>query len=164
MSHVAQVNAVLKSLDIIEAAAQRLGGKLVRDQHKYRMYASGFVDDSTDWKTMFSPEEGARIERLSKEERVKIINKAMSYADHVITFPGASYDVGVIQQNDGTYRLRWDYYGQGGLPKYMGDRQAGKFVQAYGIEATKRAAQRKGYGVRESSKSDGTVQLELLVR
>jgi hypothetical protein len=162
MSHVAECKTVLKSLDDIEAAATRLGGQLVRGKTTYRWYGS-FVDDSTQWKTMFPDAEADRIARLDTHERRAIINKEMSRCDHAISFPGARYDVGVVEQPDGTYRLRWDFYGQGGLLKFMGDKTAGKFTQAYGIEAAKRAARRKGFGIKETTQDNGNVELTLLV-
>jgi len=164
VSHVAECKTVLKSLSIIEKAAQRLGGSFHRDQHTYAMYGQGFVDDSTDWRTLFEPAEANRIAGLPRAERIKIINKAMSYADHVITFPKAQYGVGVVAKPDGTFRLRWDYYSQGGLIPYMGDKDAGRFTQAYGIEAAKQAARARGYATKEVPRKDGSVALELMVR
>jgi hypothetical protein len=162
MSHVVECKAVLKNLDVIEKAAQRLGGMLHRGQSKARMYASGFVDDSQGWRDFFEPAEADRIARLPKQERVAIINKAMNSFDHVISFGGAKYDVGVAAKADGTFRLRYDEWGSGGLTPIMGP-GAGKFMQAYGIEAAKRAAKARGFATKEVTGKNGQVQLEVMV-
>lgn len=164
MSHVTQSKHRFHHLSDMEAAAKRLGGELIRDQHTYRMFSSGFVDDSTDWKSMFEPAEAERIARMSRSDRVKVINQAMSHADHVIKFPGCRYDVGVVKQQDGSFALRWDYYGEGGLNRYLGNKEANLFAQAYTIEASKRAARIKGYVTREKKLSSGQIELEMLAR
>lgn len=163
MSHVTDAAVKITSLDDAEAAAQRLGGKLVRGQRTMRWWGN-FVDDSSTWTTMFAPDEVARIAKLPSNERKAIITNAMSSCDHVVSFPGASYDVGLVRQPDGTFRLRWDTYGTGGLSRYMG-KDGGRFAQAYGVEAAKRQARMLGYHVnKETPRTDGTVELELLVR
>jgi hypothetical protein len=141
MSHVAECKAELKNLDVIEAAAKRLGGRLVRGQKTYKWFGQ-WVGDTPMPKGMTKADLGK--------------------CDHAIVFPDASYEVGVRVQSDGTFSLAWDWWGEGRLLPKMGDTGAGKFVQAYGIEAAKRAAIRKGYVARETAKSDGSVMLELL--
>lgn len=165
MSHVGQIKTVFKNIKDVEAAAARLGGKLHYNKHTVRMYASGFVDDTTQWKEFFSPEEAARIARLPRDQRIEIINKLFASADHVISFPSANYDVGVYKAADGTYRIRYDSWaGGGGLTKIIGA-NGGKFAQAYGIEAAKRAARLRGYFAKETpGHKPGSIKLELLVR
>ncbi len=163
MSHVTQSETVFKSLDDLEAAAERDGGTLHRNRKHVRWFASGFVDDSTEWKAFFSKEEAARIAKLSKIERVAIINAEMNKADHVISYPGVGYDVGVHEQEDGTFRLRWDYY-NGNLGKIMGPKRGYRFAQQYGLSAATRQAQREGWRTVETKKPNGEVELELLKR
>ena len=164
MSHVAQCNVVLKNLDVIELAVRRLGGTLHRGVNHIRMFNAGFVDDSTTWKQFFEPAEAERIARMSKAERVKIINAAMNSADAVARFPGAEYDVGIIKQSDGSYRLRWDTWANGGgLHRFIGA-NGGLLAQAYGVEAAKRAARLRGHTVKEVPGSNGSIKLEVLVR
>jgi hypothetical protein len=71
--------------------------------------------------------------------------------------------VGVWQKEDGTFRLRWDGY-DGRLNQKMGGYEGGHFAQAYGIEAAKRAAVRKGWKTIEKPRIDGHVELEVLIR
>ncbi len=133
-----------------------------RGVKKARMYESGFVDDSTGWKEFFEPEEAEKIARMPSSERRTVINKAMSNFAHVISFKGAKYDVGVVQKADGTYRLRYDEYGSGGLNRVMGA-GGGKFMQAYSVEAAKKAVKARGYACKESVNKQGRIQLEVLV-
>jgi hypothetical protein len=143
MSHVAEVKAELKSFEAIEAAARRLGGSLIRGQKTYRWFGQWLGDTPMP----------AGMTRAD-----------LGKCDHAIRFPGAKYEVGVRQQADGSFKLAWDWWSAGGLLDHMGDEHAGRFVQAYGIEAAKRAAMRRGYSTRETTLKNGDVQLELLVR
>ena len=163
MSHVAQCKVVVKSLDTLEAAVKRLGGTLHRGQTKIRWWGQ-FVDDSSTWKQFFSAEEAARIAKLPQHERKRIINKEMGRADHVITFPGTTWDLGVMQESDGTFRLRWDTYsGGGGLNKIIGS-SGGLIGQAYAIEAAKKAARRKGYMITEKKEANGSIKLQFAIQ
>lgn len=160
---MAQCKVVIKNLDDLELAAARLGGTLKRGQTSIRWYGH-FVDDSKTWREFFTPEEAARVDALPREQRKSLINKEMSRADHAIVFKGASYDVGVMQEKDGTFRLRWDQYaGGGGLNTLIGN-DGGKFSQAYAIEAAKRAARRKGFSIREEAQPNGHIKLKLLIQ
>ena len=163
MSHVSQCKAVLKSVKDIEAAAARMGGNVAWGKAKVRMYDSGFVDDSYQWRDFFTASEADRISRLPRDQRIKVINEVMANADGVINFSKAKYNVGLYKLADSTYRLRYDEWASGGLTPIMG---AGgeRFAQAYSIEAAKRVARARGYSTREVPQSNGRVQLEVLVR
>lgn len=163
MSHVAQCKTVLKDVNVIEKAACRLGGTFLKGQKKLRWYGAGFVDDSTGWTEFFAPDEVKRIKAMSSTERRAFITKVMNSPDHVIQFKGASYDVGIYKIHDGTFRARWDEWGQGRLGEVMGP-GGGKFAQAYGVEAAKKAAKSRGYTCKETAGKNGSVKLELLVR
>lgn len=163
MSHVVECKTILKNIDVVEKAALRLGGILNRGQSKARMFSSGFVDDSTGWKDFFEPAEAERIAKMNTLDRREIINKAMSSFAHTISFKGAKYDVGLVAKSDGTFRLRYDEWGEGSLRKHMGP-GGGLFAQAYAIEAAKRAAKARGYTTRESTSKNGQLQLEVMVR
>lgn len=135
MSHIATCKAELRSLEIIERAARRLGGALIRNQKEYKWFGRTYGNASSDGK-----------------------------CDHAIRFPKARYEVGVREKKTGGYELAYDSYAAGGLLPYIGDDQAGLFVQAYGIEAAKQAALRRGYLTRETTLPDGKVELSLMVR
>lgn len=99
--------------------------------------------------------------------------KGMGKADMVISLPTAKYDVGVYKKADGVgYELRTDFYG-GSVAKVLGvasndpaesgQKQLGKFYQAYGIAATTKEALRKGYSLQRVNNADGSVQLRIAV-
>lgn len=163
MSHVSQCKAILKSRLDIEAAASRLGGFVDWTKQKVKMYGSGFVDDSYQWREFFPPDEAERIARMRREDRIAIINNVMASADGVINFPKAKYNVGIYKLPDNTYRLRYDEWGSGGLVPIMG--VGGKrFAQAYSTESAKRVARAKGFTTRETQDEGGRVKLEVYVR
>lgn len=163
MSHVAECKTVIKNLDVLESAVARLGGTLRRNNRQMRWYGQ-FVDDSTDWRTMFSEQEANRISSLGRAERIKIVTSKISNPDHTIAFPGASYTVGVYGKDDGTFAMRWDYFSSGGLMHHLGDSKGSKLSQAYAVEAAKRAARLRGYATKEVKGKNGAIQLEVLVR
>jgi hypothetical protein len=158
MSHVAQCVVVVRSLDVLESAAPRLGGVLRRNQNNFVWYGR-FVDDSKTWKEFFTPERAAEIAAMDPTARKAIITKEMSRCDHVISFKGAKYEVGVLAQPDGTFRLRFDEYDYS-LTAKIGS-GGGKLAQAYALEAAKRAAKLKGWRSREVNQKGGAVKLEV---
>ena len=81
---------------------------------------------------------------------------------HAIKVPGAKYEVGVVEMPDGTFTLRYDFWSAGGLNVKLGD-GAGLLKQAYGIEAAKIAARRKGFSCYEQVLEDGKT-IELVMR
>ena len=164
MSHVAECKTVVKNLEVLGLAAARLGGKLNLNDRHLRWYGQ-FVDDSTDWRSMFSEQEANRIASLSRTERIRIVTEKMRNPDHTISFPGATYNVGVYGKQDGTFAMRWDYYGGGGgLMSFLGDNSGGRLSQAYAVEAAKRAARLRGYATKEVKGKNGAIQVEVLVR
>lgn len=143
MSHVTEVKTHFKHLEDIEAATTRLGGKLIRNQRHYRWYGRWVGDTPMP--------AGMTLEDMGK-------------CDHAIRFPQTDYEVGVRQQDDGTYTLAWDYWGPGGLLKYMGNSAGDAFTQAYAVEATKRAACNRGHYVTETVRTDGSIEVEVVPR
>jgi hypothetical protein len=95
---------------------------------------------------------------LPKNTKIEDLGKC----DHAIKVPGASYEVGVVEMPDGTYALRYDLWSSGGLDAKLG-KNAGFLKQAYGIEAAKIAARRKGFSCYEQVQEDGKT-IELVMR
>lgn len=142
MSHISEVSIQVKDLNALEAAAVRMGGELVRGKTSYVWFGQ-WVGDSP-----MPP-------GLTKADLGK--------CDHAIKFPGVKYEVGVVAQADGTFRLQFDFWDRG-LREIMG--QDGKpLVQAYAVEKAKIEARRMGRSViRESINADGSVKLVLAGR
>jgi hypothetical protein len=132
-----------KSLAGLEAAAGRLGGQFLKGQKSYKWYGHWVGDTPMS--------EGINEKDLGK-------------CDHAISFPGASYTVGVCKTKEG-FELRWDYWGSGGLLKHMGDQKGKRFTQAYGVETAKLEARRLGHKVLGERKlKNGKVKLILGVK
>lgn len=144
MSHVGYMKTVFTRLDDIESAAQRMGGTLNREARTYRWYGV-FVGDSP-----LPP--GVAKTDLGKCNAGEI------------TFPHASYTIGVQRLEGEGYRLLWDSWVEGGLGSYMGDAEGGLFAQAYAIEAAKRRARMEGFMINETTKPSGEIALELIAR
>jgi hypothetical protein len=141
MSHVSEIEIKIKSLDALRAACERMGFQFVEGQKSYKWYGR-FVGDSPI-------PVGVKVENLGK-------------CVHAIKVPGASYEVGVVELPEGGYTLYWDSWYSGGLAAKIGA-DAGLLKQAYGIEAAKIAARRKGYSCYEQVREDGKT-IELVMR
>ena len=139
MSHVAKIEIEIRDLAALKAAAARIGGQFLEGQTTYRWFGRHVGD--------YPLPTGFEVSDLGK-------------CEHAISVPGASYEVGVVKRRDGKpgYTLIWDFWQSGGLQRALG-KNGDKLIQAYGVEASKRAARRAGYSVTESTKADGSVVL-----
>ncbi len=140
MSHVTKIRVEIRSLAALKAACARLGLEFVEGQTTYKWYGK-YLGGSQR-----AP--GINIEDLGK-------------CNHAIKVPGASYEVGVVQQND-QFLLMWDFWQPGGLEAQLG-KDGQKLVQAYTVEAAKQAAQARGFSVWEEAVQDGSVKLHVSV-
>jgi len=70
---------------------------------------------------------------------------------HAIRVPGASYEIGVVEEA-GKTKLKWDSFSSGGLTKALGPK-AERLRQAYAVAKVKVTAKRHGkkYWTKESS-------------
>lgn len=140
MSHVTTGSCVIKDLEALKLAAQELGGTFVAGKQTYQWYGK-YVGDAPLPK-------GVTVDDLGK-------------CTHAITLPKVQYEVGVVRQPDGSFRLMFDYWGPGrGLVKAFGD-NLGKLQQIYAKHAVIRQARAKGMFVRQSAGSDGSIMLHL---
>lgn len=138
MSHIVQCEIELNDISAIRAAVKRLGGTWREGKQTYEWYGYSVGD--------YPLPEGITKDQLGK-------------CDHAFGFPNASYEVGVTRLANGKFTLLWDFWSAGGLMSHMGNEQAHKFVQAYGIEKAKIEAKRNGYFARETTMQDGSVKL-----
>jgi len=82
--------------------------------------------------------------------------------DHAISFPGASYEVGIKVGGDGKARLAYDPYPTGGLGRVLGGQKAEKLMQNYAAEKVKKNLKRKGYHVgKQIMLADGSMRVEM---
>jgi hypothetical protein len=140
MSHVAKIAIEIKDLDALQAACARIGCELINGKTTYRWFGRHVGD--------YPLPEGFAATDLGQ-------------CEHAIRVPDASYEIGVVRRRDGKsgYTLLWDFFSSGGLDrnKAIGP-NAGRLVQAYGVESAKRAARRAGYSVTEA---DGSATLKV---
>ena len=139
MSHITNIDLEIKELGALKQACQRLGLEFMEDQKSYSWYGR-FVGDAP-------LPEGVKVEDLGQ-------------CAHAIKVPGAQYEVGVVSDRQGGYRLQWDYWRAGGLEEVLG-KGAGKLKMAYGIEMTKMAARREGKSVYEIKRDNGEITLDI---
>lgn len=140
MSHVTAIKTKFADLETLAAAAKRLGGHLNIGQQKYEWYGR-YVGDS----------------QLPQHLRGQS-NEQLGRCDHAIKFPGAKYEVGVVETPDGL-ELRWDYWGPGGLLPILGGENAYKLVQAYALSAAQAEMEAQGLTCQEEVLADGTIRL-----
>lgn len=139
MSHIVKIETKIKDLVALKLACKSLGFEFVEGQRTYAWFGRWVGDTPMP--------EGLKVEDLGK-------------CTHAIRVPGAKYEVGVMSTSSG-YELRWDYFSSGGLLARLGGQKAGRLVQAYAVEKTKREASRRGQVVKTQTLSDGSVKLTL---
>ncbi|MBI4472202.1 MAG: DUF2997 domain-containing protein [Acidobacteria bacterium] len=112
MSHVVSVKVVIRDLNALEMAAKRCGLELHRGQRSYRWFGR--------WVGDYTLPQGFKPEQLGK-------------CDHALTIPGnpQAYEVGVVQNADGTCTLLYDFWAGGyGLEAAIG-KTAKKLTDEY---------------------------------
>ena len=152
MSHVAQVDVKIQSLDDLRAACKRIGLEFVEGQQTYRWYGRSVGD--------YPLPDGFTADDLGKCEHA--IRLPHGHASLRSDDRGAyTYEIGVVRNKDGRpgWSLLWDFFSGGfGLQEVVGE-NCNALKQAYAICAGKRAAQMKGFAVQEVKQANGSVKL-----
>ena len=135
MSHIVEQRSSVKmtSLDLLDAAVQKLGGKLEREQKTATYY---------------------------RGQKTK--------CDCAITFPGTSYEIGVVKAADGTLSLKMDLFDDTlrkavstDLTGSYAEAKADKLFQRYRIEELHVQARRAGHRqLQERVLPNGKIQLQ----
>lgn len=143
MSHVADVEIKVRDLDALESAVKRLGGELKRGQKTHRWYGR-FMNDWRD--------ERAAVNRRDP--------KTFGKCDHAIVFPTAGYDIGLVQNEDGTYDAVYDNWGPGQELERICGAGLPKLKDEYAAAVTTRVMARKGFRVtRTQDAKTGAIKL-----
>jgi hypothetical protein len=133
MSHVAAIDMVVKDLSALKAACPHLGLEFRENQCNHKWYGR-WVDDYHGGDAAF---------------KFGVDPANYGQCHHAIGIPGndKAYEVGVIAQPDGTYKLVWDFFANGyGLLEKIG-RKGELLKQRYALEVTAKVLAKKGLKV-----------------
>jgi len=149
LSHVATVEIEIKDLAALRAACTAVGLEFREGQETYKWYGR--------WMNDYSGQDAAFRADISPSDYGK--------STHAIGVPNnaKAYEIGVVKQPDGSFKLVWDFFKGGyGLEKLAGPK-CSTLVKSYVGEVTKRSLQKQGYAF-QSSKTlpDGTVELAFI--
>jgi hypothetical protein len=132
MSHVVTIELEIKDLEAAAQAAKDLGAELVRDQKTFRWYGR--------WMNDYSGDNAAYKQGVKPKDYGK--------CDHIIRHPKCSYDIGLVKQPNGSYRVVADEWHTGGLVPVFGQ-GVEKLRQRYGVAITAKTMRKQGYLVTE---------------
>ena len=150
MSHVADVDCKIRDLAAFKAAVEALGGEYLPNETKIRWYGK-FLNDWTE-------EQGSATGRAAVN---RISAKRFGTTDAgVARFPGTSYDLGLLKNDDGSYTPYFDSYGTGmELAKKLGGMDCTKLKNEYAAAVAIRTMARKGFRVTRSVNKAGAIVL-----
>jgi hypothetical protein len=134
MSHIETSSVVIKNLDALKRACEKLGLAFKEGQDHYRWWGTRHGESAYG-----------------------------GHCDHAIRVPGADYEIGVTKAAEDTWVLAHDPYYQGGLQVLSDPGSTGleKLYDAYSAEVLKAEAWSKGYRVEESFTESGEIKLEV---
>ncbi|MFA5766312.1 MAG: DUF1257 domain-containing protein [Candidatus Paceibacterota bacterium] len=142
MSHVVAIQLEVKDLQALETAAKALGAELVRDQKTFRWYGR--------WMNDYSADNAAYRQGIKPENYGK--------CDHIISHPQCSYDIGLVKQPNGSFRVVADEWSAGGLTKVFGQGMA-HLKQRYGVAVATKTMRNQGWSTSEKQDQNGNVRL-----
>lgn len=133
MSHVSKIEIEINDLHCLKMACQRLGFEFLEGQRSYIWYGR-----------LVNPENTPLPEGITEKDLGK--------CHHAIRIPGATYEIGIVQQGN-RFLLLADFWDTR-LKNAIGD-GGGKLKQAYGAERTIQEARRRNYRVIEKKTASG---------
>jgi len=146
MSHVVKQDIVFGNLEAVRQACLDLGWTFMQDQKTYAWWGHSVGD--------YALPAGRTAADLG-------------HCTHAIKVPGCSYEIGLIENPDGTFFAEWDFYPTGGLHAVMGNQkevEAGKggavLKGAYAAAASKIMLAKKGFRMIEDRMVDGQRRLK----
>ncbi len=163
MSHVATVDIKIKDLTALRQACEAAGGKFHEGKKTYNWYGR-WVGDTAFTREMFETvEEYERVLNMTAGQQREHMTGLLGRCHHAMSFPGANYEVGVVVQSNGEFRLMFDYYYDGGLSRVLGGDKLPKLMQHYAVQKTHIEAEAQGFIVEdERTLQDGSVEMYLL--
>ena len=149
MSHIVTIPAQFNDLATLKAAAESLGLTFNIGQTKMFWYGK-FMNDYHGKDAAFN--QGIPVEDYGK-------------AQHTITVPDSEYNIGVIKDLKGDYRVYWDSYGRNGkrICEKIG-RQAEKLKVAYATQKAISFAKSKGWDYTVNTLPNGNQTVDIQTR
>jgi len=145
MSHVADVDIKIKDLEAFAAAVKALGGEWNREATEIQWYGR-FLDDWSSDRAARNRIDPTRFGKTDKGE---------------ITFPGCSYSMGLLKNDDGSFTPYYDTYGGGrGLTAKLGGMDCPKLKDEYAAAVSMRTLARKGFRVTRTTGAKGEIVLK----
>lgn len=148
MSHVSTIELEVSDLDALEKAASSCGLEMVRNQTSIRWYGRWVRDyhgDDAAYKHGISPE---TYGKCSHALRVPNNNEA--------------YEVGILDNGDGTYKIYFDHWGPGKAVVDRIGRYGEKLKQQYVKVKAIQALQKKGFTLQsEEGLESGSLKVTL---
>jgi hypothetical protein len=132
MSHVVAIQLEVKDLQALEVAAKALGAELVRDQKTFRWFGKWMNDYSAD---NAAYKNGVKPENYGK-------------CDHIVRHPKCGYDIGLVKQDNNSYRVVADEWSSGGLTRVFGAGMA-HLKQQYGVAVAAKTMRNQGWNITE---------------
>jgi hypothetical protein len=144
-SHVAKIDTKILDLDALSMACQRLGLEFKSGQTRYRWWGSSAGD--------YPVPNGLTVDDLGKCVHAISVpgfdhvnrDKGGQYLDKNGAWQQAPYEVGLIQNADGSFTFVWDFFEGGyGMQEKVGE-NCGKLLAEYSMCVAEKAAQERGW-------------------
>lgn len=148
MSHVSHIDLEVNDLNALEMAAKSCGLELVRGQKTIRWFGRWIRDyhgDDAAYKHGISPEQYGQC-------------------SHAIRVPNnnEAYEVGVLDNGDGTYKIYFDHWGPGKAITDRIGRNGEKLKQQYVKAVAIQTLQKKGFTLKsEEDLASGSLKVTM---
>ena len=136
VSHVTKVDVEIKDLDALDVVCKNRGLQLRRGQTKYAWWGRSVGD--------YPIPAGMAAADIGK-------------CNHAIHLNSRSFEIGLVKQSDGSYRLVFDFYNQAELLSAVGGQKCEGLIGDYTIETARSAANAQNWPVQDNS--DGTITI-----
>lgn len=145
MSHVVAIETIMRDLDAIKATCKELGLVFKQGQNTFQWWGQSVGD--------YPIPAGMKAAELGQ-------------CDHAIGVPGTSWEIGLVRQANGGFKLAFDFFGSQGAPivKALGGKDARKFLQAYGVNMATLQAKRLGYNAQRVMGKNGAINVVITGR
>lgn len=148
MSHVSYIDLEVNDLDALERAASSCGLELVRNQTTIRWYGR--------WVRDYHGDDAAYKHGVSPDQ--------YGHCTHALRIPDNkdAYEVGILDNGDGTYKIYFDHWGPGKAIVDKIGRNGEKLKQQYVKAKAIQALQKKGFSLKSEENLDsGTLKVTM---